>query len=282
MAKIYDAMKRAEKERGQIARVEPAIVSPIPWEDAAIDAPPARPEPFWKRWLNSGTRAPVETANDVNKRRISILRPGSFVAEQFRMLRGRIDSIAAHRPISSIAVTSANTHEGKSTAAINLASVTAMSLGRRVLLVDCDLRHAKIHSSLGLELKAGIAEVLLGRNTLDEAIVKVDNLSLDVLGVCYSPPNPSELLASSQMVDLLQELCSRYDRVILDTPATLGLPDSKIVSELCDGLVLIVRADVTPSEDVKAALEVLDQQRLLGLVLNGVETSKEHDESTGF
>ena len=108
-----------------------------------------------------------------------------------------------------------------------------------------------------------------------EALLKVDNLNLDVLGVRFAPPNPSELLASAQMRDLLQEVCSRYDRVILDTPATLGLPDSKIVSELCDGLVMVVRADVTPREDVQAALEVLDQQRLLGLVLNGVDTSRE-------
>jgi len=279
MAKIYDAMKRAEKERGRLAGIESPIGSPIPWEDPAIDAPPGKPEPFWRRWLNSTGRVPAETANDVNKRRISMLRPDSFIAEQFRMLRGRIDSIAAHRPIASIAVTSANANEGKSTAAINLASVTAMSLGRRVLLVDCDLRHAKIHTSLGLDLKAGIAEVLLDQSTFDDAVFRVGNMNLDVLGVRYSPPNPSELLASPQMRELLQDLCSRYDRVILDTPETLGLPDSKIISELCDGLVLVVRAEVTPSEDVRAALDVLDQQRLLGLVLNGVDASGEQGES---
>jgi capsular exopolysaccharide synthesis family protein len=275
MAKIYDAMKRAEEERSRGAGIAPVPPAPMPWEDPAIDAAPAVPEPFWRRWLGSRTNALVDTANDVNKRRIAMLQPDSFVAEQFRMLRGRIDSIAMHRTITSIAMTSANAHEGKSTAAINLAAVTAMSLGRQVVLVDCDLRRARIHSSLGIEPYAGLAEVLLDRNTLDEALVKVESLNLDVLGVCYAPPNPSELLASSQMRDLLQELCRRYDRVILDTPATLGLPDSKIVSELCDGLVMVVRADVTPSEDIKAALEVLDQQRLLGLVLNGVDTSRE-------
>ena len=227
---------------------------------------------FWKRWL---TRTPPVIDSAIDRRRISLLEPDSFVAEQFRTLRGRIDSVAAHRSIVSIAVTSANAHEGKSTASINLATVTAMSLDRRVLLIDCDLRRAKIHSSLGLEPKAGVAEVLLGRNTLDEALLKVDNLNLDVLGVRLAPSNPSELLASQQMRDLVQEISSRYDRVIFDTPATLGLPDSKIVSELCDGLVMVVRADVTPREDVRAALDVLDQQRLLGLVLNGVDASHE-------
>jgi capsular exopolysaccharide synthesis family protein len=288
MAKIYDAMRRAEEERRRAGGLEPSARGPVPREAPKPDtvgddegalpilpASPAPADPFWKRWLHTRSNAVLDTTNDVNKRRISMLQPDSFVAEQFRMLRGRIDSLAAQRPITSIAVTSANAHEGKSTASINLSTVTAMSLARQVLLVDCDLRRAKIHTSLGLEPRAGIAEVLLDRSTLDEAIIKVDNLNLDVLGVRYAPPNPSELLASSQMRNLVQELCSRYDRVVFDTPATLGLPDSKIVSELCDGLVMVVRADVTPREDVRAALDVLDQQRLLGLVLNGVDTSRE-------
>ena len=150
-----------------------------------------------------------------------------------------------------------------------------MSLGRKVLLVDCDLRRARVHSSLGLSPESGIAEVLLGQSSLDAALVKVGDLNMEVLGVRQAPPNPSELLASTQMRELMAELSSRYDRVILDTPATLGLPDSKIVSELCDGLVVVVRAGVTPREDVHAALEVLDSQRLLGVVLNGVDTSRD-------
>lgn len=287
MAKIYDAMKRAEEERRRLSGTDaPPAGTPVPWDGQTAPAPgaPAVPavreseptrEPFWRRWLRPATNAVVDTANDVNKRRISMLQPDSFVAEQFRMLRGRIDSIAAQRSIGTIAMTSANAHEGKSTASINLATVTAMSLGRQVLLVDCDLRRAKIHTSLGLELRTGLAEILTDQATADEAIVKVDNLNLDVIGVRAVPSNPSELLASPRMRELVQELSSRYDRVIFDTPATLGLPDSKIVSELCDGIVMVVRADVTPREDVRAALEVLDQSRLLGMVLNGVDTSRE-------
>lgn len=280
MAKVYDAMRRAEEERkrkmGDVG-VETAMPSPVEWDATPLeDFEPPKRAPFYKRWFQGGgSNAVLDSANDINKRRIAILQPDSFVAEQFRMLRGRIDSVAAQRPIRTIAVSSANAHEGKSTASINLAIVTAMSLGRKVLLVDCDLRRPRIHSSLGIEPSAGLAEVLLDRSTLDEAIVKVDNLNLDVLPVRFTPPNPSELLASSQMKSLLEEAASRYDRVIFDTPATLGLPDSKIVSELCDGLVMVVRADVTPREDVHAALEVLDRRRVLGLVLNGVDQSRE-------
>jgi len=280
MAKVYDAMKRAEEERkrkmGDVG-ADAAAPSALPWDEAPSDARD-EPEhsPFYKRIFNSeGAPAARDNANDIRKRRISNLEPDSFVAEQFRMLRGRIDSLAAQRPIRSIAVTSANSNEGKSTASINLAIVTAMSLERKVLLIDCDMRRPQIHTSLGVESDAGLAEVLLGRNTLDEAIVTVEGLNLDLLPVRLMPANPSELLGSAQMRLLLEEVASRYDRVILDTPATLGLPDSKIVSEVCDGLVMVVRADVTPREDVHAALDTLDRRRVFGLVLNGVDQSGE-------
>ena len=74
---------------------------------------------------------------------------------------------------------------------------------------------------------------------------------------------------------LIEEVSGRYDRVILDTPACLGLPDAKSISEMCDGLVMVVRAGVTPQEEVKAALDILDRRRVVGLVLNGSEASRE-------
>jgi capsular exopolysaccharide synthesis family protein len=277
MAKVYDALRRAEAERRGREALDAPVSAALPWESAFEEVAPA-PEsvPFWKRWFRrSPTNAAVDSSDDSTKRRFAILQPDSFVAEQFRMLRGRIDSIAAQQPVKTVAVTSANAHEGKSTAAINLAAVTAMSLGRQVLLVDCDLRRPRIHSSLGLQPRAGVTEVLLDRVSFDEAVLTVESLNLDVLAVRLTPSNPSELLASPQMRTLIEEISGRYDRIIFDTPATLGLPDAKIVSELCDGLVMVVRADVTPREDVNAALEVLDRKRILGLLLNGVDTSRE-------
>jgi len=129
-----------------------------------------------------------------------------------------------------------------------------------------------VSRALGIEPRAGLAEVLLDRATLDEAVVKVEGLNLDVLAVRGQPANPSELLASAQMRTLMEEISRRYDRAIIDTPATLGIPDSKTVTELCDGMVMVVRADKTPREDVIATLEILDRRRLLGMVLNGADT----------
>ena len=191
------------------------------------------------------------------------------------MLRSRIDSLSTDTPIHSIAITSANSGEGKSNVSINLAVVTAMNMGRRVLLIDCDMRRPTIHRSLGVNPEMGLAEVLMGRCSADEAIVKLEGTSLELLGVRLHPQNPSELLASRAMADLLDEMRGRYDRIILDTPATLGLPDSKIVAGICDGYLMVVRAGDTGREDVEAALEVLDRGRALGLVLNGAEIGRD-------
>ena len=120
----------------------------------------------------------------------------------------------------------------------------------------------------------GVAEILLNKATLDEAILKLDGVNLDVLPVRSVPPNPSELLASPEMRQLIEEAASRYDRVILDTPACLGLPDAKSISELCDGLVMVVRAGITAEEEVRAALDILDRRRVVGLVLNGSEATR--------
>ena len=182
--------------------------------------------------------------------------------------------ISDQHPIRTITVTSAFPGEGKTTCAINLAIVTGLSLERRVLLVDCDLRRPKVHQSLGLRPESGLAEVLTGASSLDDAIISIEGAELDVLPVRSRPANPSELLGSAKMRALVKEAANRYDRVILDTPAALGLPDSKAVSDLCDGMVLVVRADTTGRTDIQAVLEILDRQRILGMLLNGVDVDQ--------
>jgi capsular exopolysaccharide synthesis family protein len=282
MGKVYDALRRAEEQRTQ--RVRETVAAPAapllpeapavaggPADRSGAPAVPAKPprQPFWRRWLTRSPRPARETAGGLNKRRISMLQPESYVAEQFRTLRGRIDSLGAQQPLRTLAVTSAVAGEGKTTAAINLALVSAMSVGRRVLLVDCDLRRPKVHQSLGLRVDAGLAELLEGKASLEETITAVQGSALEVLPVRSLPSNPSELLASAQMSELVGRLAQSYDRVIFDVPATLGLPDGKIITDLCDGVILVVRADSTAAEEVTSALEVLDRRRVLGMVLNG-------------
>ncbi len=289
MGKVYDALRRAESQRSERQAAPAGFPIPAPAIEPQADraAPAARRAAMPARagtgrlsgLLRSLRRERSTTAADdasaINKRRITLLQPDSFVAEQFRTLRARLDSLAAERPMRTIAVTSALPGEGKTTAAINLALVSAMAVGRRVLLVDCDLRRPKIHTALGLRPEFGLSELLTDRASLDQAICKVEGSALEVLPVRGTPSNPAELLASARMRALLEELARTYELVILDTPPTLALPDAKVVSELVDGVVLVVRADETPEDDVLAAMDVLDRRRLLGVVLNGAETDTE-------
>jgi capsular exopolysaccharide synthesis family protein len=276
MPKHYEALQRAEQERRRKASgVDAPLPAAVSFEGATAPPTHAKRSRFLAGLFRNRRSASVEGASESNKRRIALLQPDSYVAEQYRSLRGRIDSLASQRPLKTLAVTSANSGEGKSTCAVNLATVTAMSVGRSVLLIDCDLRRPKVHWTLGLQPQVGLAEVLLNQATVDEAIQKLDGINLDVLPVRAIPSNPSELLASPEMKRLLEDVAGRYDRVILDTPACLGLPDAKSISEICDGLVMVVRAGVTPQQEVQAALDILDRRRVVGLVLNGSEATRE-------
>jgi len=272
MAKVYDALRRAEEERMRLVGNETTRPMPLNTESVGPVADKADRKPFWKRAAPSAAAAALSDGSaEVNKRRIALLQPDSYIAEQFRGLRGRIDAIASQRPLRTIAVTSAFPGEGKTTCAVNLGIVSDLSVASKVLLIDCDLRRPKIHSALGLQPEVGLGEVLAGQATLDDALMCVEGANLDVLPVRSRPQNPSELLGSPEMTTLIAEVSTRYDRIILDTPAALGLPDAKAVSDRCDGMILVVRADVTSQSDIQAVLEILDRQRLLGMLINGVD-----------
>ncbi len=278
----YEALQKAEQERRQkISGNEAAPVQALDWDMTPQTAPLRTPEKkgilrrVFSRKSKKVEALSSQEANELNKRRIAILRPESYIAEQFRTLRGRLEAISDQTPIATVGVTSANAGEGKSTAAVNLAVVTAMGVDTKVIVVDCDLRRPTIHKTLGVTPETGLTELLLGQVSLDEAVVKVEGTSLEAILVRQQPDNPSELLASAQMERLIEELVSRYDRVILDTPACLGLPDAKIVSDLCDGIVVVVRANKTPREEVNAVLEILDRRKILGMVLNDADAERE-------
>jgi len=277
MANIHEALQRAEAERQRVAAGKPAE-KPI-GEVAEKAGGKVQVQPAAPRLTGGKRKRPERRLNvdggEVNRRRISLLAPDSFIAEQFRSLRSRIDAIATQRPIRTIAVTSSSAGEGKSLASVNFALVSSMSVGCRVILVDCDMRRPEVGNTFGLNPEAGLAEVLAGTASWEQGIVRIDDTNLDVLPVKSVPKNPSELLASRAMKELSESLAAAYDRVIFDLPPILGVPDAKIVSELSDGVLIIVRADKTPREEIEAALEVIDRQKILGLVLNGVDEEAE-------
>jgi polysaccharide biosynthesis transport protein len=206
---------------------------------------------------------------------ITHVRPQSQMAESYRALRTSLLLSHLGAPPKVIMVTSALPQEGKSTTSINCAVVLAQK-GVRVLLVDCDLRRPSIHKTLGMGPRTGLSNVLTGSTTLKQAIAVAPTLpNLDVLPAGTPPPNPAELLASTNMRDVLAELREQYDHIVLDTPPTLSVTDAVVLSPRADAIVLVIRSGSTTKQALRRSRDVLMQvnARLSGVLLNAVDLS---------
>ena len=206
---------------------------------------------------------------------ITHVRPQSQMAESYRALRTSLLLSHLGAPPKVIMVTSALPQEGKSTTSINCAVVLAQK-GVRVLLIDCDLRRPSIHKTLGMGPRSGLSNVLTGSVTLKQAITVAPTLpNLDVLPAGTPPPNPAELLASSNMRDVLAEMREKYDHIVLDTPPTLSVTDAVVLSPRADAIVLVIRSGSTTKQALRRSRDILMQvnARVSGVLLNAVDLS---------
>jgi succinoglycan biosynthesis transport protein ExoP len=200
-------------------------------------------------------------------------RPQSQMAESYRALRTSLLLTSLGGPPKVILITSALPQEGKTTTSINTAIVLAQK-GTRVLLIDADLRRPSIHKTLGMGPKTGLSNVLTGNATLQQAVVRSSILpTLFVLTAGTPPPNPAELLASSNMRDILAELREQYDHIIVDTPPTLSVTDAVVMSTRADAVVLVIRSGQTTKQALRRARDLLLQvnARVAGVLLNAVD-----------
>jgi non-specific protein-tyrosine kinase len=206
---------------------------------------------------------------------------GSPRAEAYRRIRTNLQFVDVDRPPRVITVNSSLPGEGKTTTACNLAITLAQS-GRRVALVDADLRRPKVAQYLGLEGAVGLTSVLIDHTRLGQALQLWGPDRIGVLTSGAIPPNPSELLASQHMVDLLAQLETRWDFVILDTPPLLAVTDAAVLASRCDGALLVVRHGRTTRHQVQAATAALKavSARPVGVVLN--MTPKRRGGSYGY
>lgn len=209
--------------------------------------------------------------------------PSSARAESFRQLRTNLQFVDIEHPLRSVVFTSSVPGEGKSTTTCNLA-ITLTQAGLRVVLVEGDLRRPRIADYMGLEGAVGLTSVLLGRTTLDDALQTWGDGSLQVLASGPLPPNPSELLGSQGMQDLLRELERRVDIVIIDAPPLLPVTDAAVLGTLTSGLVMLVRSNHTRREQVTGAVATVHAVGglLLGAVLNMVPTRGPNSYSYGY
>lgn len=204
-------------------------------------------------------------------------------SEAFRTIRTNLQFVDVDHQPKTVVITSSVATEGKSTTACNLAIAQAQA-GSRVLLVEADLRRPKISEYLQVDGSSGLTDVLIGQASLEDCIVSWQRGLLDFLPAGTIPPNPSELLGSQQMAELLAELRSRYDIILLDAPPLLPVTDAAIISTAADGAILVARSSRTRKEQVKHAAEALRQvnARLLGTVLNFAPQRKRRGYGDGY
>lgn len=197
------------------------------------------------------------------------IEPRSPRAEAFRQLRTNLQFVDVDRNPKRIVVTSSVPSEGKTTTTCNL-GLTLAQAGQRVLLVEGDIRRPRLAEYLRLEGGVGLTNILIGRVAPDDAIQSWGDLPLQVLASGPLPPNPSELLQSRAMHQLLRELDGRADVVLIDAPPLLPVTDAALLARMSDGAVLVVRHGKTGTDQLETAIGNLAKvdARLLGSVLN--------------
>jgi len=204
---------------------------------------------------------------------VSLTAPGSYAAEQYQGLRLKIEQLKRSRGISVLAVTSPGVSDGKTVTSINLAGALARGSGARVLLIDADLRRPAVGLHLGLhDVKgAGLAEALGDeRIGLPQIVRRINHRStVNVVLAGSTPDHVPELLRSPRFEGLLQEARSIYDFVVIDTPPLAPVYDAAVLSRLVDGMLIVVAAHETPRKLLEQTLNLVDESKILGIVLNG-------------
>ncbi|CAN5815360.1 polysaccharide biosynthesis tyrosine autokinase [soil metagenome] len=193
-------------------------------------------------------------------------------AEAIRILRTNIQFFSVDRPVNRVLVTSPFAGDGKTTVASNLA-VGMAAVGSSVLLIETDLRKPVLNKMFGGPQSPGLSDVLSGQSTLSDAIrrTRIPNLSIIVAGP--TPPNPSEILGSERMADLINTVSTMVDIIILDTPPALPVTDAAVLAPHTDGVILVVRAGQTHAHKALDVIKNFERHdvRVLGVAINGVD-----------
>ncbi len=220
----------------------------------------------------AGKRLALTTSKEVVEL-VTQVRPQSQMAESYRALRTSLLLSNLGAPPKVIMVTSARPQEGKTTTSINTAIVLAQK-GVRVLLMDADLRRPSVHKTMGMGPRSGLSNVLTGSATLQQTITTSTILpNLFIMPAGTPPPNPAELLASSNMRDLIVELREMYDHIVIDTPPTLSVTDAVVLSPRADATILVIRSGQTTKQALRRARDILMQvnAHVAGVLLNAVD-----------
>ena len=209
----------------------------------------------------------------IDKSFVSLMDPQSYESEQFKILRTNLLYPVSGTPPQSILVTSSRPGEGKSFVSCNLAISIAMNVNRHVLLIDCDLRKPDIHYRFGFGPVRGLSEYLSDHTDLASLLLKTKVDKLTILPGGTTPPNPSELMSSEKMTELLEEVKYRYhDRlIVIDTPPPSMAAETAFLARQVDGIVVVSQHGQTPRADLEDLINRMGSEKIIGTVLNFME-----------
>ncbi len=201
---------------------------------------------------------------------ITEINPYSPIAESYRALRTHLHFAAEEGSLQVLTCASAMPGEGKTTTLVNLAIAYAQE-GKKVIIVDADLRRPKLHDIFAISNHLGLSNVLRHPYEINDVIRDTNIRHLYVLPSGSESTRPTDLLAGKRMTSLIAKLREEYDIVLIDAPPVLAVTDSQIIASLCDGVILVVHATKSKTHQVKKAKDQLERVRshLLGVVLNG-------------
>ena len=203
---------------------------------------------------------------------VSLVAPGSPEADQYRALRHTLEQVRRNKGHRVIAITSAGAGDGKSITTLNLAGALAQSRDTRVLVIDADLHRPSVVRYLGIDQQGapGLAEAIAGDAcSLSTVASEVGTANLSVVPAGHCTDGAYELLNSPRFESLIADARSTFDYVLIDTPPLVPLPDCRVVGRWVDGFLVVVAAHRTPRRALADALNLLDRDRVIGIVFNG-------------
>jgi protein-tyrosine kinase len=296
MSRIHEALKKAEQERAAVVTAD-AVALPADSTntakarnstDVARDediliranvAPP--PSSGFLRFDDLRARcAHPQWHLDPNVNVFINPALGAHGAEQFRTLRSRLYQMRSNQPLRTLLVTSSIPTEGKTFVTNNLAQAIVRQPDRRALIIDVDLRRSRLHVPLGAPSSPGLTDYLRGDADAVSIIQQGQEGNLCFIPGGNEVTNPSELLSNGRLKTLLDRVTPIFDWVILDSPPCLLVADASVLADICDGILLVVRAGVTPAATAQRATQELRGRNVVGVVLNAMKTS--HSYNSGY
>ncbi len=284
MSRIHEALKKAEQER--------ALTSPV--LETAVPAAPAFPEEPNADPIVSGgipsvgsfgssyspdallARCPLlEWKPDLSTMLFMNGNDARKGTEEYRTLRSRLYDLRERTNLKTLLVTSALPREGKSFTASNLAQVLARQHGRRVLLIDADLRGPRLHLMLGTTSGPGLSDYLQGQSDEYSIIQRGPFENLFFIPSGAEIQDPAELVGNGKLKLLVQRVEALFDWIVVDSPPAIPVSDASVLAKACDGVILVVRSNSTPTDVARKARQEFPEQSLIGVVLNGTNIDED-------